>query len=237
MSNQFSKIIKIYFSIIVFSIIFISVFFIPFYSNTDIVSSSFSDTPINKVISSTSGLCWPLPGYTRISSPFGYRGAPTAGASTFHGGIDLPAPPGTNIISAISGKVTFTGFMGSGGCTVVVQNDQYTVVFHHVNPNFLVHTGEQVTQGQIIAQVGPKNVYGFSNNQYRDENRKSYKWCNYWSTFTFHSKNRIEIYRPYDIVLIIKKNSLWRTLVLRYIYNLHIIFILFFKTKIFSKLI
>lgn len=203
MSNQFSKIIKIYSSIIIIFIMFISVFFIPFYSDINIILPSINDTPITKVISPTSGLCWPLPGYTRISSPFGYRGAPTAGASTFHGGIDLPAPPGTNIISAISGKVTFTGFMGSGGCTVVVTNQQYTVVFHHINPNFLVHPGDQVTQGQIIAQVGPKNVYGFQNNPYRDGNRKSNKWCNHWSTLTFYSKNRIEIYRPYVTFLII----------------------------------
>lgn len=59
----------------------------------------------------SSGLCH---GYTRISSYFGYRSAPTAGATSFHGGIDIPAPPGTNIIAAISGQVTFTGFMGSG---------------------------------------------------------------------------------------------------------------------------
>ena len=203
MSNQFSKIIKIYSSIIIFLIIFISVFFIPFYSDTNIILPAINDTPINKVISPTSGLCWPLPGYTIISSPFGYRGAPTAGASTFHGGIDLPAPPGTNIISAIPGKVTFTGFMGSGGCTVVVTNQQYTVVFHHINPNFLVHPGDQVTQGQIIAQVGPKNVYGFSNNPYKDADRYPNKRSNDRPTLTFHSKNRIEIYRPYVTILII----------------------------------
>lgn len=171
MSNQFSKIIKIYSFILIFFTIFISIFFIPFYSNIDIILNPSTNSPITKVISPTSGLCWPLPGYTKISSPFGYRGAPTAGASTFHGGVDLPAPPGTNIISAISGRVTFTGFMGSGGCTVVVQNNKYTIVFHHINPNFLVHPGDQVNQGQIIAQVGPKNVYGFSDNPYRDENR------------------------------------------------------------------
>ena len=171
MSNQFSKTLKTYLSIIIFLTIFISVFFIPFYSDTTIISNPITDTPITKVISPSSGICWPLPGYTKISSPFGYRNAPTAGASSFHGGIDLPAPAGTNIISAISGKVTFTGFMGSGGCTVVVQNSEYTVIFHHINPNFLVHPGDQVAQGQIIAQVGPKNVYGFSNNPYRDGNR------------------------------------------------------------------
>ena len=171
MSIQFSKLVKIYLSIIIFLIIFISVFFIPFYSNTEIISNSVDDTKITKVISPTSGLCWPLPGYTRISSPFGYRSAPTAGATSFHGGIDLPAPAGTNIISAISGKVIKTGFMGSGGCSIVVQNEKYTVIFHHISPNYIVKPGDYVTKGQIIAQVGPKNVYGFANNPYKDENR------------------------------------------------------------------
>lgn len=141
-------------------------------------------------------------GYTRISSPFGYRGAPTAGATNFHGGIDLPAPPGTNIISAISGKVTYTGFMGSGGCTVVVQNEQYTIVFHHINPTYLVSPGDHVSQGQIIAQVGPKNVYGYSNNPYKDANREPHKRSDDRPTLTFYSKNRIEIHRPYVTILI-----------------------------------
>ena len=60
------------------------------------------------------------------------------GATNFHGGIDIPAPPGTNIISAINGRVTYTGFMGSGGCTVVIQGDKYSIVCHHISPNFLV---------------------------------------------------------------------------------------------------
>ena len=63
---------------------------------------------------------------------------PLHGATNFHGGIDIPAPPGTNIIAAISGRVTYTGFMGSGGCTVVVQGNNYSIVCHHVSPNFLV---------------------------------------------------------------------------------------------------
>lgn len=174
MTLKFSQIIKIYLSSIFILIIFISIFFTPFYTKTTIISSPTTETQISKIISPISGLCWPLPGYTRISSPFGYRNAPTAGATNFHGGVDLPAPAGTNIISAVSGKVTSTSFMGSGGCTVVVQNGDYTIVFHHVSPNFIVSPGQYVTQGQIIAQVGPKNVYGFSNNPYRDSNRKSY---------------------------------------------------------------
>ena len=137
MFKNFQSITKFYFTILILLTLFIVIFFTPFYTNTKIVSETSSDTPIFQKITSNN-ICWPLPGYTYISSPFGYRGAPTAGATNFHGGIDLPAPPGTNIISAISGKVTWTGFMGSGGCTVVVENEQYTVVFHHINPNYLV---------------------------------------------------------------------------------------------------
>ena len=173
MTIKFSSLIKIYIYSIFVLIIFISIFFIPFYNETTIISDASNNLKYEKVISTSGDLYWPLPGYTTISSPFGYRTAPTAGATNFHGGIDLPAPQGTYIISAISGKVISTSFMGSGGCTIVVQNDKYTVIFHHINPNFLVSPGDTVMKGQVIAQVGPKNVYGFPNNPYKDANRKS----------------------------------------------------------------
>ncbi|HJJ14424.1 MAG TPA: hypothetical protein OIM42_06185 [Clostridiaceae bacterium] len=32
-------------------------------------------------------------GYNTISSPFGRRSSPAKGASSFHKGIDIPAPP------------------------------------------------------------------------------------------------------------------------------------------------
>ena len=179
------------FVIIFIVTILICIFFIPFFENNLEIINGSSSSLINKSYVITSNeLYWPLPGYTNISSYFGYRNIPTAGATSFHGGIDIPAPPGTNIISAISGKVTFTGFMGSGGCTVVVSGNNYTSIFHHVSPNFLVQKGDYVTVGQIIAQVGPKNVYGFPNNIYKDSNRKSNKWFNNWSSFTFYIKKR-----------------------------------------------
>lgn len=185
MSKNFYSYIKSYYITIFILSIFICIFFIPFFENTPLPQTLTEQTGFIQSIN-TQNMCWPLPGYTRISSPFGYRNSPTAGASSFHGGIDLPAPPGTNIVSAISGKVVRTGFMGSGGCSVVVQNDRYTVIFHHVSPNYLVYPGEFISSGQIIAQVGPKNVYGFAENHYKDLNRKPYKWCNNWTTFAFY---------------------------------------------------
>ena len=184
---------KTFFIIIFVTIIIISTFSIPFLNNVTITNPTNAETNFTQIISSKN-ICWPLPGYTRISSPFGYRNLPTAGATTFHGGIDLPAAAGTNIISAISGKVTRTGFMGSGGCSVVVENEQYTIILHHISPNYLVQPGQCVNQGQIIAQVGPKNVYGFSNNPYKDSNRQSHKWSNNRISFTFYCKSQFKIY-------------------------------------------
>lgn len=94
---------KIFFSTFllpIFLSIFISIFYIPFVSVSD-ASISYS----NSLISSSYE--WPTRGYTTITSQFGYRKSPVEGASTYHGGIDIAAPEGTNICSIASGVVTF----------------------------------------------------------------------------------------------------------------------------------
>lgn len=77
---------------------------------------------------------------------------------------------GTNIVSVLSGKVTLAQFYGAGGCTIIVSSGEYQIYYCHVSPNFLVYVGQIVNQGELIANVGPKNVYGFSNNYYKDAN-------------------------------------------------------------------
>ncbi|HBC84548.1 MAG TPA: hypothetical protein DCZ30_03755 [Clostridiales bacterium] len=109
-------------------------------------------------------------GYRTISSPFGRRSSPTKGASSYHSGIDIPAPPGTNIFSAESGTVILAKFNGSGGCTIIISSASYQFIYCHVSPNFLVYQNQFIKKGELIAQVGPKNVYGFSNNPYKDSN-------------------------------------------------------------------
>ncbi len=111
-----------------------------------------------------------LHGYTRITSNYGPRKAPAAGSSTFHSGIDIGAPEGTNIVSAFPGKVTLTEFKGAGGYTITIENGNFTASYCHVNPNFIVHIGQIVNKGEIIGQVGPKYVYGVKNNKYKDKN-------------------------------------------------------------------
>ena len=61
---------------------------------------------------SPSGYLWPTPGYTTINSYFGKRNSPTAGATSYHKGIDIGAPEGSKLLAICNGKITFTGFLG-----------------------------------------------------------------------------------------------------------------------------
>ena len=116
----------------------------------------------------SSDYVWPLPDHSYISSYFGYRNSPTAGASSYHSGIDIPAPEGTKIYSICDGIVTFASWGAGGGYTIVVENNGIKVSYCHVSPNFFVYRNQEVKKGEFISNVGPKNVYGIENNPYHD---------------------------------------------------------------------
>lgn len=149
---------------------FICIFFIPILSDkyNFNVPSNYITVPTYSI--SSSGFCWPVPGYTTITSPYGYRTSPTYGASSFHAGIDIAANPGSYLVASLEGFISYVGFNGSGGYTIILENNTFTMMYCHVSPNFLVYPGQIVNQGQIIGQVGPKNVYGVPNNPYKDSN-------------------------------------------------------------------
>lgn len=150
--------------------IFISLFFIPFVQSNDLILNN----SLNKEIIdfNPDGFVWPIPGYTSISSHFGKRVSPTGGASSFHYGVDIPAPEGTKFIAIADGQITFCSFLGAGGYTITLSFDNYKVSYCHVSPNFIVSVGAFVKQGQIIGYVGPKNVYGVPGNPYTDKDGK-----------------------------------------------------------------
>ena len=101
-----------------------------------------------------------LHGYTTINSYFGKRTSPTAGASSFHKGIDIGAPKGSNLHAICDGKITYTGFLGGGGYTITLSVNNMKITYCHVSPLFLVKKGDIVKKGDVIGYVGPKNVYG-----------------------------------------------------------------------------
>ena len=118
-----------------------AILFVPLLSNNLNIKnqSSASSTEVTYAdVLSSSNFFWPLPNNKRISSYFGRRNSPTAYASSYHKGIDIPASPGTNIYAAMSGTVIMAKFNGSGGCTVTVQNGDLYTSYCHVSPNFIV---------------------------------------------------------------------------------------------------
>ena len=165
--NNLSKILIPFISIIVI----IPSLFIPTIANSSNLKI------INPEISgsfdiSNSSFYWPVPGYTRISSYFGKRNSPTLGASSFHQGIDIPAPAGTNLVAIFDGIVTYIGFNGSGGYAIHIKSNNLQFIYHHVSPNYIIKIGEFVHSGQVIGHVGPKNIYGVPNNPYKDSSGK-----------------------------------------------------------------
>ncbi len=158
MFSSFFKLYYYFIAIIAIFVIFISCFFIPTCLNEGM-----------QIVISSSGFAWPIPGYTSITSYFGKRTSPTAGASSYHKGLDIGAPEGTILIATIDGEITYTGFLGGGGYTITLSKDNMKITYCHVSPIFLVKVGDVVQRGQIIATVGPKYVYGVKGNNYHDE--------------------------------------------------------------------
>lgn len=103
-------------------------------------------------------LRWPLRVQGRISSGFGKRNSPTAGASTYHKGIDIAVASGTPIIAAGSGTVETAAYSASAGNYVMIShgNRLYTVYMHC--SRLVVKQGQLVRKGEVIAYVGSTGI-------------------------------------------------------------------------------
>lgn len=108
----------------------------------------------NIVISSETGYLWPLPGYYRLSSQFGYRIHPITGVAHSHTGIDIPASGGTPILAAKSGQVVTSAYHYSYGNYVVIDHGNGNSTLYAHMSSRAVSEGQMVTQGQVIGYVG-----------------------------------------------------------------------------------
>ena len=97
--------------------------------------------------------------YVKVTSPYGFRDRPTAGASTFHQGIDLGAPAGTTIVATRAGTVTSAGYSNSLGWYVTINHgDGFSSMYGHMQGPAYVSSGSSVSQGQSIGGVGTTGI-------------------------------------------------------------------------------
>lgn len=109
----------------------------------------------------------PVDGGT-LSDGFGWRTAPTTGASNNHMAIDIAAPQGTPVKAAMSGKIVGMNKYGYGkdeyegyGVSVTVDcGNGITMAYHHMvdGSNANLNIGDEVKAGQQIGQVGSTGI-------------------------------------------------------------------------------
>jgi murein DD-endopeptidase MepM/ murein hydrolase activator NlpD len=99
-------------------------------------------------------LLWPLPGHYRITSEYGGRIHPITGVWSTHGGTDIAAPYGTNILSSNDGVVIYAGYHYSYGNYIIVDHGGGIATLYAHCSKLLASEGQAVTKGEPIAKVG-----------------------------------------------------------------------------------
>jgi peptidoglycan LD-endopeptidase LytH len=98
------------------------------------------------------GVC-PVRGRVRIGQGWG---APRDGGRRRHQGIDLLAPAGTPLVAVADGRIIRISNhdRGLGGISLRLTDRRGTGYYYAHNQRNLVHLGQRVRRGQVIAQVG-----------------------------------------------------------------------------------
>jgi murein DD-endopeptidase MepM/ murein hydrolase activator NlpD len=94
-------------------------------------------------------------GGAQITSNFGLRNNPNApGTTQNHGGIDLRAPLGKSVKSAMNGEVTFVGNSGNYGLLIKIQHPGNLESRYAHLSGASVNVGDRVSAGQVIGKSG-----------------------------------------------------------------------------------
>lgn len=108
-------------------------------------------------------MTWPVPGFYRITSEFGYRIHPIYGTKKFHAGIDIGSNYvngqriniyGQNFVAAADGTVILSQWYGGyGNCVIIDHGGGITSLYAHGSQR-LVSVGQKVKRGQAVMKVG-----------------------------------------------------------------------------------
>lgn len=102
-----------------------------------------------------------------VTSGFGFRAQPTAGASTYHPAIDFGVPVGTPVRAGADGVVVRTGSAGGLGQVVWIDYGNKTIAeFGHLS-DILVKPGDAVRAGEVVARSGNTGISAGPHLDYR----------------------------------------------------------------------
>ncbi len=115
---------------------------------------SFEDTLANRQVGDR-GLygSWPVH-RGELSSFFGMRTDPFSGRRSLHQGIDFSGRPGTAILAAADGVVTFAGNKGDYGRAIEINHGEDCFTRYAHSKLIFVKQGDVVKKGQVIALMG-----------------------------------------------------------------------------------
>ena len=127
-------------------------------TNNSTTTSSGSSTTTTTTTTTSSSTTWLVPcSYTSITSPFGYRTAPTTGASTYHQGVDLDTGTGWPVYATRAG-IAYTAYGSAAGNYVTIDHqDGFKSVYMHLS-GFSISNGTIVSAGQQIGLTGSTGV-------------------------------------------------------------------------------
>jgi murein DD-endopeptidase MepM/ murein hydrolase activator NlpD len=99
---------------------------------------------------------WARPSGGYVSSHYGMRIHPIYGFARLHAGIDLATPCGRPVYAARSGRVSYSGWLGTSGNFIrVTHEDGFTTGYAHLqNGSLFVRIGQSVVTGQLIGRIG-----------------------------------------------------------------------------------
>ncbi len=97
---------------------------------------------------------WPVPGYTRITSPFGMRTHPITGVYKLHSGTDIGAPRGASFVAANDGVVVKAGYNGAYGNMVIIDHGGGVQTLYAHGSSISVDVGQIVHKGEEVLRVG-----------------------------------------------------------------------------------
>ncbi|HHY83449.1 MAG TPA: peptidoglycan DD-metalloendopeptidase family protein [Clostridiales bacterium] len=117
----------------------------------ELTKKSQSSNPPNK-----NGYVWPAPGYTHITSPFGYRVHPITKQYKMHKGIDISGSDISNkpAVAAADGTVILSQYYGTYGYCVIIDHGGGISTLYAHGWSTTVSAGQKVKRGDTVLKIG-----------------------------------------------------------------------------------